>query len=120
MSQDKIQFALKALLLEEAEAKYNLTGNTLVDELIKDLQPSLLQSPDQAKKAREIISNLLQGKRRKPSQKARELLKEELLTALMGLKQLLRVGNTTVVQATLTWHKFKTGEFIDRYIAEEE
>lgn len=115
MSQDKIQYALKALLLEEAEAKYDLTGHELIDELIKDLQPDLLHPFAKAQYTKRVIFALIFGKERRPSQEAIELLNEELLTALVGLKELLKVGNFTVVQATLTWHQFKTGEFIKAY-----
>ena len=120
MSQDKIQYALKALLLEEAEAKYQLTGNDLIDELVKELQPNLLEPAAQAQEAQRIIAQFLFGKERAPSPAAQALLNEQLLTALQGLRQLLKVGNMTVVQATLTWHEFKTKEFIEAYIADEQ
>lgn len=120
MSQDKIQYALKALLLEEAGATYALTGNDLIDELVKALQPNLLESAAKAQQTQRVIAELLFGQRRGSSPEAKKLLNEQLLTALLGLKQLLQIGNMTVVQATLTWHKFKTKEFIEAYIADEQ
>lgn len=112
-------------LLEDmaAEGKNNILSVSLVQKLIRDLMPSLLDGSDRSVQVLNAIGHYLLEQPTLQAPALEKKLPEELYLALYGLKCMLsshRNNNLNVVSWSIEENKRRFGLFLDEELEEEE